>query len=98
MTKTLPISEVKMKLTEIVAGVEERGEEVVVTRNGRPAAVLVGIEQFDSLRETLDILSRPRLMKDIQRNRRYFDAGGKGIPLDQAFGKMKLPQKPSRRA
>ena len=98
MSKTLPISEVKMKLTEIVAGVEERGEEVVVTRNGRPAAVLVGIEQFDSLRETLDILSRPALMEEIRKNRRYFDAGGKGVSIDEAFEASKTRRKSARRA
>ena len=39
MAKTLPISEVKARLPELVDGVMEREEEVVVTRNGRPAAV-----------------------------------------------------------
>ncbi len=38
MAKTLPISEVKARLPELVAGVMEREEEIVVTRNGRPAA------------------------------------------------------------
>ena len=43
MAKTLPLSEVKTRLPELVAGVDEREEEVVVTKNGRPAAVLVKI-------------------------------------------------------
>ena len=37
MAKTLPLSEVKTRLPELVAGVQEREEEVVVTKNGRPA-------------------------------------------------------------
>ena len=41
MSRTLPISEVKARLPELVTGVAEREEEIVVTRNGRPAAVLV---------------------------------------------------------
>ena len=40
MAKTLPLSEVKTRLPELVAGVDEREEEIVVTKNGRPAAVL----------------------------------------------------------
>jgi prevent-host-death family protein len=37
----MPISEVKTRLPELVSGVAEREEEIVVTRNGKPAAVLV---------------------------------------------------------
>ncbi|MGE5307015.1 MAG: type II toxin-antitoxin system Phd/YefM family antitoxin [Alphaproteobacteria bacterium] len=41
MSKTMPISEVKTVLPELVSGVEDRDDEIVVTRNGKPAAVLV---------------------------------------------------------
>jgi antitoxin YefM len=41
MAKTLPLSEVKTRLPELIAGVQEREEEVVVPKNGRPAAILI---------------------------------------------------------
>jgi prevent-host-death family protein len=47
MPKTLPISEVKARLPELVKGVQEREEEVVVTRNGRAAAVLLNVDEAD---------------------------------------------------
>ena len=59
MSKTLPISEVKARLPELVNRVQEREEEVVVTRNGKPAAVLLNYAEYERLKETLEeILAR----------------------------------------
>ena len=92
MAKTLPISEVKARLPELVAGVMEREEEIVVTRNGRPAAVLVNVDEYERLKETLDVLSDPDLMQQIRASERYFARGGKGLSFEQVFGE------PQRRA
>ena len=54
MSKTLPISEVKTRLPELVSGVAEQEEEIVVTRNGKPAAVLVNYDEYERLKDTLD--------------------------------------------
>lgn len=62
MARTLPISEVKARLAELVTGIEEREEEVVVTRRGKPAAVLVNYAEYERLKETLDVLSDPDLI------------------------------------
>ena len=85
MTKTIPISEVKAHLPDLVTGVEEREEEVIVTRKGRPAAVLVNFLDYERMRETLEILSDPDLMRQIERSRKYFARGGKGLSLEKAF-------------
>ncbi len=55
--KTLSLSEVRMKLSALVVRVHATDEEVVITKNGRPAAVLVSPEEFESWRETVEILS-----------------------------------------
>ncbi len=86
MSKTLPISEVKARLPELVTGVAEREEEVVVTRNGKPAAVLVGYDEYERLKETLDVLSDERLMKQVRASERYFARGGKGLSFEEVFG------------
>ena len=86
MTKTLPISEVKTRLPELVKGVSSRDDEIVITRKGRPAAVLLSIDEYESLMETLDILSDPKAMAQIRRNMAYFRRGGKGYTLDEVFG------------
>ncbi len=86
MARTLPISEVKARLPELVTGVEEREEEVVVTRKGKPAAVLVNYEEYERLKETIDVLSDDGLMKQIRRSRRFYAAGGKGLSFQEVFG------------
>ena len=63
MSKTMPISEVKTRLPELVSDLEEREDEIVVTRNGKPAAVLVNYEEYERLKETLDVLSDPASMR-----------------------------------
>jgi prevent-host-death family protein len=86
MAKTLPLSEVKTRLTELIAGVDERGKEVVVTKNGRPAAVLVNVQEYVCLKETLDVLSDPALMNQIVESRSFYRTGKKGLSFEDIFG------------
>ena len=85
MARTLPISEVKARLPELVTGVQEREEEIVVTRKGKPAAVLVNYGEYERLKETIEILSDADLMQQIRRSRRYYAAGGKGLSIEDVF-------------
>jgi antitoxin YefM len=57
MSETLPLAEVKAKLSEMIDRVEQTHDRITVTRNGRPAAVLISPEELASLEETLDLLS-----------------------------------------
>ncbi len=72
---TLPLAEIKKRLSEIVDGVEERHERVVLTRNGRPAAVIISPADLESLEETLDILSDPKAMRAIRKAEADITAG-----------------------
>lgn len=64
--KTLPLTEAKSKLSWLVERVHALDEEVVITRNGRPAAVLVSPEEFESWKETIAIRRDPDFMKEIR--------------------------------
>ena len=50
MSRTLPISEVKTHLPALVAEVQNQEEEIVVTRKGRPVAVLINFEEYERVR------------------------------------------------
>jgi antitoxin YefM len=93
VSKTLPISEVKARLPELVAGVAEREEEIVVTKNGRPAAMLVNYEEYRRQRDTLDILSDPDMMKQIRQSRRFYAKHAKGLSFEDVFGEPRVPAK-----
>lgn len=64
--KTLSLSEAKMKLSALVEALQTNDEEVVITKNGKPAAVLVSPDEFASLRETQHVLFDSELMTEIQ--------------------------------
>lgn len=86
MSKTLPISEVKTRLPELVSGVEEREEEIVVTRNGKPAAVLVNYAEYERLKDSLEVLSDPSLMKQIRQSKKFYSKGRQGLSFEAVFG------------
>lgn len=96
MDRFLPITDVKARLPELVSGVEEREERVVVTRNGRPAALLVSMAEYSRIKETLDVLSDPDLLRQIRASSRFYARGGRGLTLDEAFGAR--PARARRRA
>ncbi len=73
--QTLPISKVKDKLNEFVDAVSLTHEQVTITKNGSPAAVLVGADEWESLQETLFWLSQPGIRDDIDEARRERSEG-----------------------
>jgi prevent-host-death family protein len=68
--KTLPLSEVKTRLSELVDQVVSTDEEITITKNGRPAAVLVSSDEFESWKETHAIQSDRELMAEIRKGLR----------------------------
>ncbi len=65
--KALSVSEAKMKLSGLIDTVNATDEEVVITKNGRPAAVLVSPDELESLKETVAVRSDSALMKEIKK-------------------------------
>ncbi len=78
---TLPLATVKARLSEVVDRVERRHERVTLTRNGRPAAVLISPDDLEALEDTLEILSNPRAVKEIEKAREEI-AKGKSLSAD----------------
>jgi prevent-host-death family protein len=65
--KTLSLSEAKMKLSGLVDSVYKTDEEVVITKNGAPAAVLISPDEFEGWKETVAIRSDADLMSEIKK-------------------------------
>jgi len=65
--KTLSLSEAKMKLSGLIDAISSNDEEVLITRNGRPAAVLISPDEFESMRETIAIRSDSEMMDEIKK-------------------------------
>ena len=85
--KALSVSEAKMKLSGLIDAVNATDEEIVITKNGRPAAVLVSPEEFDSLKETAAVRSDLALMKEIKKGLRALNMKKvKLYTLEELFG------------
>ncbi len=80
MPEIVPFTEAKAHLSELVDKVVGEHERFVLTRNGRPAAVLLSPDELESLEETVEILRDKRLLESIRRSRREA-AQGKQLPL-----------------
>jgi len=64
--KTLSLSEAKMKLSGLVQRVIDTDEEIVITKNGSPAAVLISPDEFESLKETVAVRYDAALAEEIR--------------------------------
>lgn len=80
MTETLSLAEVRARFSEMVDQVEGQHDRVIVTRNGKPAAILISPEDLESLEETLAVLSDPAAMSQIE-EARAGHARGESISL-----------------
>lgn len=63
---TLPLADVKARLSAVLDGVRDTHERVTITRNGRPEAVILSVADLEALEETLDVLSTPGALDEIR--------------------------------
>jgi prevent-host-death family protein len=71
----LPVTDVKRDLLALIKKVQKMKESIAITRNGRPTAVLLSLEEYEGLLETIEILSDPALLKTLRKSRKELDAG-----------------------
>jgi prevent-host-death family protein len=65
--KILSVSEAKMKLSSLVEAVRTTEEEILITKNGSPVAVLISPDEFEGWRETIAIHGEPDLLAEIKK-------------------------------
>jgi antitoxin YefM len=75
MSKTVPFTEARAGLTELLDEIERVHEHVVITRKGRPSVVMMAQDEYDSLIETLEVLTDPDAMADLAASQDDVDAG-----------------------
>jgi len=66
MSDTLPLAQIKAHLSEIVDRVEREHDRIVLTRNGRPAAVIISPVDLEALEDTLELLSDTGALEEIK--------------------------------
>lgn len=73
---TIPISEARKKIFDITKEVQKPGIYYIFTEKGRPKAVLISAEEFESWVETLEVMEDfPDLKKDIEEAHKDYQSG-----------------------
>ncbi len=94
MTKIIPVREFRSNLAELLSDVADRRDHVVVTRNGRPAAALVPIDEYQALEETAEILSDAATLTALQAG---LDELARGDTIDLGDLRRELSEKRTSR-
>lgn len=90
--QTLPISKVKDRLNELVDSASQTHEQVTITKNGSPAAILIGMAEWEALQETLFWLSQDDSRDTIARARTEL-ANSEGLSEEQIRAEFGVPQR-----
>ena len=84
--ETLSLSEAKIKLSSLVDRVNNLDEEIVITKNGRPAAVMVSPDEYEGWKETIMINSDPDFIQEIKKGLKALkDKKARLYTLDELF-------------
>lgn len=81
--KILSLSEAKMKLSQLIEQVNAVDEEIVITKNGKPSAVLISPDEYEGWKETIKIKSDPDLIKEIKQGLAALKKKSKLYTLDE---------------
>jgi antitoxin YefM len=90
--QTLPISKVKDRLNELVDSASLTHEQVTITKNGSPAAVLIGVDEWEALQETLFWLSQGDNREAVASAREEI-AAGTGLTEAQIRAEFGVPKR-----
>ena len=90
MAEHVPLADVKNRLSEVVERIERSHGRVIITKHGQPSAVIMNLQDLESLEETLAILSNPRLLTEIRQAEAEITAGkSKRLSKDEAVRLVK---------
>ena len=82
VAKTVPVRELRAHLSELLSDIADRRDHVLVTRNGRPAAALVPIDEYEALEETAEILSDQDALVELDAGLAEIEEG-ETVPLEE---------------
>ena len=73
--ETIPITEAKARIAELADRVARQHDHFTITRNGRADVMLISVAEYESLQETLHLLSDDEALADLRQSREDFAAG-----------------------
>ena len=89
MVNTISVRELRPKLANVLEAIHDRFDRYIITRRGRPEAVMMSVEDYEGILETLEIQSDKPLMRRLKRAESELKKG-KGVPLEKAKRELGL--------
>lgn len=86
MSRIVPFSEARATLSELLDAVETEQEHVIITRQGKPVAVVMSVGEWESWEETVDVLSDPAAIETLRASADDVEAG-RLVDLDEVLEK-----------
>jgi antitoxin YefM len=66
MINTLSLKELRPELPKVIERIDGKMDRVVITKRGRPVVVMLSVDDYEALMETLDILADPETMRGLR--------------------------------
>ena len=82
------VTKAKNRLLDLIRQLKNKHEVLAITRDGVPAAVLLSIEQYDGLVETIEVLADQKAMRSLSRSLKQAQAG-RWMSEEAVFGQEK---------
>src|SRR3989304_6282334 len=80
------VHELRKNLTELLTSIREEDQDLVVTQNGKPVAVLMDVEKYLEMHEAIREFSDPEYLAALLQAKAEIEAG-KGVPLEEVLPK-----------
>ncbi len=75
MTHTITLKELRPGLPKVVEAIDKKWERYIITKRGKPSVVMLSVEDYESLMETLDILTDPSAVKNLKQGEKDMRKG-----------------------
>lgn len=89
MVNFITVRQLRPELSSVIKNIHEKFDRYVVTRHGKPEIVMMSMEDYESILETLEIESDKEMMTRLKKARGDMKKG-KGISLDQLNKELKV--------
>lgn len=85
--ETIPITEAKARIAELADRVAREHDHFTITRKGRADVMLISVAEYESMRETIDLLSDAEALEDLRQSREDF-ATGDAFSMDEVRAEL----------
>jgi len=82
MLNTIKLKELRPELPEVIKSIDTKLDRFVVTKHGRPVAVMLSVDDYEGLLETLEILSDRAAVRRIKKGKEEISTG-KTVSLER---------------